>query len=414
MSVTTARIRPRRSTLRAALLLLTTLVWSTATTAGAADYNPERIISNDNMRAANSMSQSEIQKFLETLPGPLATLVAKDHTGVRRPASEIIWRACRAWQISPKVILTMLQKEQSLLTRTTLAEHTLERAMGAGCPNAYTNRYPGFGNQIWNGARLLDSYGESSTVVPKYYYGIPRTDIYRSPKVTIPMRNIATYKLFCYNPSIGASAPYGDLSSQAGKTTGNANFWLIYRRYFGSTFADPTMRPVWAFRNRYNGNYYYTGSIAQRHKLRTARYSSKWKYVGRVFTWDSSVPSTQTVPVYAFRSKLSGKYSYTASRTTYTDRRSTIGARTWDYKGVAFRVARRSSAGSAKLYLLRNRSTGARFFTSSATFRDRLRTNRLTWEYLGVKYYLPRTPEVSTPPTVTPEPTSTVEPTSTP
>lgn len=378
--------------LAAATSLTCGLLLAGAGSAFAAEFDPELIISNDNMRAARSMSEREIQAFLETLPGPLASLVTTDHTGVKRPASQIIWRASQAWQISPKVMLTMLQKEQSLLTRTTLAPRTLERAVGAGCPNAWTNRYPGFGRQIWHGARLLDSYGESSTVVPKYYYGIERKDIYRTPTVTLKMRNIATYKLFCYNPSIGASAPYGDLSSQAGRTTGNANFWLIYRRYFGSTFANPQMRPVYRFRKRSNGSYLYTASIAERHKLRKPENARSWVYGGVSFTWDTAVPTTQTVPVYRFRNRLTGKYSFTDSTRTYTARRSTAGRRTWDYQGIAYRVSRTSATGSVPVYRFRNKTNGAILLTSSRDLRSRLRTTtaRRTWEYLGVAYHLRR------------------------
>lgn len=417
----------RRTTFRVAILLITALVCSAASTAAAEDFDPELVISDDNMRAANSMSPSEIQQFLETLPGPLATLKTRDYDQVitlskktdnlnitpdtgeePKLASQIIWEACQAWQISPKVMLTMLQKEQSLLTRTSLATNTLARAVGAGCPGSLvfpdtnpvaTNRYPGFGNQVWHGARLLDSYGEGHTYYPTYYEGITHK-IYKDPVygTTIRPKNLATFKLYVYNPSI----------------PGNTNFYNIYRLYFGSTFAKPTMREMWAFRNRYNGNYYYTGSIAQRHKLRSYPSSNKWKYAGHVFTWDASVPTTQSTPVWAFKRKSNGKYSYTATKSTYEARRSATGRLTWEYKGVAFRAAKSTSAGARNLYLLRNRLTGGRLLTYSPSTRDRLKADRRTWEYLGVKYYLPRAPAPSTPTSPTPEPSSTPEPTTAP
>lgn len=387
-------IRPRVGSGLVALAVALTALLSLAAPAVATEFNPELIISNDNMRASNSMSRYEIQAFLNTQEGPLKSLVTTDYAGAKRSAADIIWRACQRWGISPKVMLAMLQKEQSLLTRTTLAPRTLERAVGAGCPNATTNRFPGFGRQIWNGARLLDSYGESSTVVPKYYYGIVRRDIYREPTVTLHMRNIATYKLFVYNPSIGASAPYGDLSSQAGQTTGNANFWVIYRRYFGSTFAKPQIRPVYSFRNRYNGTYLYTDSIAERHKLRKPSYARRWVYKGVAFKWDSSVPSTQTVPVYRFKNKLTGKFSFTSSKTLYAQRTSATGLKTWDYQGVAFRASHRRTAGSTPIYRFRNRKTGAKLLTISEATRTRLRSSayRSTWEYQGAVYFLPKGP----------------------
>lgn len=372
-------------------------VWAPVS-ASAVTFNPELIISDANMRHYDSMTRSQIQGFLETQTGPLKSLIAKDYLGVRRPASEIIWLACRAWKINPKVMLTMLQKEQSLLTRTTLAPNTLSRAVGAGCPDPYTNKYPGFGNQIWHGARLLDGYGEgkNGSTIPLYYPGISVKDIYRTPKVTLYPKNLATYKLFIYNPSIGADPPYGDLSSQALTTSGNANFWLIYRRYFGDTFAMPRMRPVYRFRKRSNGTYIYTSSIVERHKLASSPYSKDWAYKGAGFAWDSSVPTTQSVPVYRFLNLTTRKYSYTARRSVYDYRTSKAGRQTWRYRGVAFRAARKPSPGALKLLRFDSRINGARLYTTSTSFLDRYRSTRalrLKWDYEGVVFYLPRMPD---------------------
>ncbi len=424
----------RAARFSALVLLAGVALLGVAQQASAATFDPELIISNDNMRAAGSMSEAQIQAFLETQGGPLATLVTSDYDKVitlsttkdnvnttpdtgesEKRASRIIWEACQAWQISPKIMLTMLQKEQSLLTTQPKSTKTLARAVGAGCPGRLvfpatnpvaTNRYPGFGNQVWHGARLLDSYGESATVVPKYYHHIVRWDIYRKPKVKLLMQNIATYKLYCYNPSIGASAPYGDLSSQAGKCTGNANFWLIYRRYFGSTFANPRMRAVYKFRKYSNGTYLYTTSLAERYRLRYASDRRYWDYGGLVFSVDTSVTSASTVPVYRFKNKLTRKYSFTTSQAKYVSRRTSSGRRTWDYQGVAFRVSRHKTTGAVPIYRFRYRRTGAYSFTSSASTVKYYKAHssfRKRWAYEGVGYYLPRLPAPpSTPTTPTP------------
>ena len=423
---------PTLRSLRALALIALTVAFSllAAPPAFAADFDPELIISNANMRDADSMSRDEIQDFLATQTGPLASLVTTDHTGVKKRASTIIWQACQEWRISPKVMLAMLQKEQSLLTRTWLAKNTLSRAVGAGCPNGYTNRYPGFGKQVWNGARLLSSYGEGSSACPDYYPGIVRKDIYRDPKVTLHMKNLATYKLYVYNPSIGTYAPYGDISGRS--VTGNANFWKIYRRYFGSTFAQPRMRSVYRFRNRDNGTYLYTSSIAEWHKLRKPSYAKNWRYTGRAFTWDTSVPTSLTIPVYRFKNKITKKYSYTTSKTIYNKRRSATGKLTWDYQGKEFRVRRTRSIDCVALHRFRHKTKGSVLLTKSTSTVKRLRsaTNRKRWSYEGVVYYLPRVPTLyrkwvpelyqrvetteSVEPTTSTEPTGSVEPTETP
>ena len=83
----------------------------------------------------------------------------------------------------------------------------------------------------------------------------------------IKPKNIATLKLYVYNPSIGAKTPYGDLSSQASNLSGNASFWWLYRKYFGDTFANPAVRTVYRFREIKNGAYLYTASQSERYKL---------------------------------------------------------------------------------------------------------------------------------------------------
>jgi hypothetical protein len=236
-----ASIRPRFAPPAGVALLSLTLAVAisllalTPALALARTFDPTLVISDDNMRAYDSMSAAQIQKFLNSKPGPLKRMSFQRHdNGSTASAAVIIWEACQAWHISPKVMLTMLQKEQSLLTRKHLAGHTLQRAIGAGCPDSGGCKYPGFGNQMWNGARMLDGYGEKGKTTPYVPVWKPGLINKFTGKVTAT-RNLATYKLYVYNPSIGAKAPYGDLSKQS--LSGNANFWKIYWKYFGNPFA---------------------------------------------------------------------------------------------------------------------------------------------------------------------------------
>jgi hypothetical protein len=194
-----------------------------------------------------------------------------------------------------------------------------------------------------------------------------------------------------YNPSIGASPPFGDLSGQS--CAGNANFWKIYSRYFGSPLADPRMQPVYRFRSRVNGTYIYTTSIAEKVKLRQASYAKRWIYEGSKFKVDSSVPTTQTTPLYRFRNKNTGKYSFTVSKAKYDYRRSAQGRKTWSYDGVAFRISKKASTGAVTVWKFKNRKTGAFFFTHSKAVRDKYRTQSpytTRYRYDGVAFYLPR------------------------
>ena len=84
-----------------------------------------------------------------------------------------------------------------------------------------------------------DRDGKNGSTVRLYFPGIAYS-VYGGTH--IHPKNLATYKLYVYNPSIGAKAPYGDLSDQA--CSGNANFWKIYWKYFGNTFAPVAVTPV--------------------------------------------------------------------------------------------------------------------------------------------------------------------------
>ena len=375
----------------AILAVVCSMVLAVAGTCFAATFEPDRIISNDNLRASNSMSETDIQAFLNVLPGPLKSLETSDYAGHKKPAARIISEACKAWQISPKVMLTMLQKEQSLLTRTSLTKSTLTRAIGAGCPNSTTNRFPGFGKQMWYGARLLDGYGEhkNGSTIALYHTGIAVKDIYRKPNVTIYPKTLATYKLYVYNPSIGAKAPYRDLSGQA--CSGNANFWRIYRSYFGDTFGYPQLRAVYRFYNVRYHTYLYTASMAERYRLSLPSAALTWSYEGTVFSWDTSA-TTGTISVYRFRNRQTLAYSFTSSQSLVKSRRTKMGAKTWTYQGVAFKVARASSSGSLRVWRFRNRKTGAVFLTvnSATAAHKRTKACKLEWRDEGVVYHLPR------------------------
>ena len=261
-----------------------------------------------------------------------------------------------------------------------------------------TNRYPGFGNQIWHGARLLDGYGEgkNGSTIPLFYEGNSRP-IYKIDGMThIHPKNLATYKLYVYNPSIGAHKPYGDLSTQS--CSGNANFWKIYSKYFGSPLSPPRIRPVFRFRNRYNGNYLYTVSITERLNLR--RYPRKWEYGGAKFSWDTSVTPTATRPMYRFYNRDTHKYSFVASQSTYDYRRSSAGSRKWKYGGVAWRISNgtTSTPGTQLVYRLRNRVTGGTLFTASKDTVDLLRRKyAYKWRYEGIAFYMPRYSAPATP-----------------
>jgi fibronectin type 3 domain-containing protein len=220
-------VQPNRSRIAAARILVLAAVvavslWAAgAPRAYAATYRSDLILSDANMRASYSMTRPDIQAFLKTQTGVLKSLVTTSASGETTSATAIIYEASQNFRISPRVLLALLQKEQSLLTRTTLKASTLSRATGAGCINDTTNYYPGFGRQVWYAAWLLSNFGEVKAFPSSFVsLWIPGMTCSAGDVVVTPA-NLATYKLYVYNPSI----------------SGNANFWSIYNNYFGNPAA---------------------------------------------------------------------------------------------------------------------------------------------------------------------------------
>jgi hypothetical protein len=81
----------------------------------AATSDKNNIISDGEFRNYQSMTQSQIQDFLTSENSFLAAYKTVDNDGVEKLPSEMIINAANKYQINPKVIITMLQKEQSII-----------------------------------------------------------------------------------------------------------------------------------------------------------------------------------------------------------------------------------------------------------------------------------------------------------
>jgi len=366
---------------------------------------PGLIVSDGNFRDYNSMSAADIQAFLETKSGPLKSLTTADYDKVitlskttnnlnatpdvgesPKKASLIIWEACQAWKINPKVMLAMLEKEQSLLTRTSLGTTTLARAIGAGCPGhliyddpadpnynpVATNKYPGFGNQMWYGARLLDGYGEgkNGSTVKLYTPGMYVYDIYKTPNVKVYPANISTYKLYVYNPSI----------------EGNTNFWNIYLKYFGNPAGQPVNGPegaVFRFYNVKNGSHFYSASLTEANRVAALLYS-RYRYEGVSYV---ATPAKNAAPLYRFYNKKKGSHFYTSSAAE-RDRVKTKMKSTFTYEGIAYNVSATPDPGAVTVYRFFNKKNGTHFYTASLAERDNvIKTLSARYNYEGIAFY---------------------------
>jgi len=193
------------------------------------DFDQNDIIADGEFIDAVSLDETAIQSFLLARNSYLAQFTE----GGRR-AAKIIWDAAWGYSLNPKVILATLQKEQSLVSRTTYDETAYKKAMGYGCPDSGTcdPAYAGFTTQVDRGTWQLRYNFDRAKNPASPDYKVGQTMTIDGTAVTF--NNAATASLYRYTPHI----------------SGNRNFHTIYKSYFGfgwAVFAGqsgyPTLMP---------------------------------------------------------------------------------------------------------------------------------------------------------------------------
>lgn len=236
-----------------------------AKTADLSAFNPGHIISDAVFFNSGTMTEAQIQSFLESkvrncdpkyvcLKDKYDTsrTVAADAMcgaysgGVRERASRIIYKVAQACGINPQVLLVMLEKEQSLVTHTWPSEWRYTKAMGQGCPDTAgcDVRYEGFFNQVFGSAWQLKRYANPPGTSQFFtWYAPGRTwNIQFNPNAgcgsaPVHVQNQATANLYYYTPyqpnAAALRAGYGEGDSCS--AYGNRNFFHFFTDWFGST-----------------------------------------------------------------------------------------------------------------------------------------------------------------------------------
>ena len=229
----------KKSFLAAAFLAALTATFAATNNTYAAGFNPGNIISDSEMGNYDSMSEASIQSFLRSKCNRLTCLGYKTING--ESASHIIYRAAQDYSINPKVIIVLLQKEQSLITGNATATR-LRKATGYGCPDtaACDAKYYGFKNQVRNAAALFRSVLNGGWSNYRIGYNFILYHPNRScGGSTVYIANRATSALYRYTPyQPNAALLKGSRNSCS--SYGNYNFYNYYISWFGSTGGSGT------------------------------------------------------------------------------------------------------------------------------------------------------------------------------
>lgn len=255
-----------------------------ASAVSADDFNPGRIIDDNVFFNKDTMTVSQIQKFLDAKVPNCDTNGDKYHNGVRRrdisssnpppytclkdyyenpetnennygdkskpagakSAAQIIYDTAQRHRINPQVLIVTLQKENSLVTDDWPWWGQYKTAMGYACPDdaPCDEEYFGFSNQLEHAAWQFRRYVE----YPQYYnYAVGTNYVQYHPTEScggkrIAIETPATAALYNYTPyqpnqaSLNAYPGEGNSCS----SYGNRNFWFKFNEWFGSTTGQRT------------------------------------------------------------------------------------------------------------------------------------------------------------------------------
>ena len=195
-------------------------------------YDFGSIISDEDLTDATAMDRTQIQAFLGLKGGTLGSYVDPI---TRFPVAEVIERASQDFQISPKFLLALIQKEQSLVEDPNPSLSQYDWATGyAVCDGCDVNdpliqKFKGFYNQVYNAAkRIRNAYlpqlDQNGITDPGFGPGITKL----VDGVPVTPTNRATAVLFTYTPHL----------------KGNRLFGLVWERYFQPAYPDGTLLTV--------------------------------------------------------------------------------------------------------------------------------------------------------------------------
>lgn len=198
-----------------------------------------------------------LKDYAQAIPnkGPDAYCTGGIGSGTKS-AALIIYEVGQACGVSPKVLIVLLQKEQSLITDDWPWSIQYRSATGYGCPDTAPcdAEYYGFFNQVYNAAHQFQRYAKQPDL---FNYGGGRTSyVQYNPNAgcgggNVGMQNQATAGLYNYTPYQPNAAALSNLygTGDGCSAYGNRNFWRMYNDWFGPTYTAVPF--AWAYEGQW-------------------------------------------------------------------------------------------------------------------------------------------------------------------
>jgi hypothetical protein len=243
-------------------LLVPVVAVSPASAADGANFDPGMIISDDTFYNAGAMNAGQVQAFLNEKGSSCranALPCVKDitlsyagraadqycgalpaATGVR--AADMLVAVAVACNINPQVLLVLVEKEQSLVSRSNPSDYSYRYATGFACPDSppgCDDALSGFVTQVYLAAKQFNRYRLNPG---SYNHQAGRVNnILFNPNPAcgasgVFIQNQATAGLYNYTPYQPNASALANLygTGDGCGSYGNRNFWRMFTDWFGS------------------------------------------------------------------------------------------------------------------------------------------------------------------------------------
>lgn len=188
-------------------------------------FDPNRVVSDQAFFDTQTFSAARLQSFFANTPYGRSFLADEIIDG--ESAAVKFHRVAVQAGINPMVLVVTLQKESSIVSRTTRPSRSkLDYAFGCGCPDnqACMSQFKGFGKQIECAAERLGTYLDEIHQNGQTVAGwAPNKTKRVLDGTTVTPYNLSTAMLYTYTPWIARG------------TGGNWLFWNIWRRFSSFT-----------------------------------------------------------------------------------------------------------------------------------------------------------------------------------
>jgi hypothetical protein len=167
----------------------------------SAHFDPNNLIDDDTFQGVNTtMDASDVQAFLEMTPYHTRSWLASA-TVDGQPVSAAIVATAQTYQLHPLVLLSRMQGESGLVSKTTQPSSTLiSHAMGCACPDhsACSAAAAGLAKQLDCAGRTLRTWFDASAAgTGQWRLGHPNRTL--DPTTVTPATN-ATAAIYAYTP----------------------------------------------------------------------------------------------------------------------------------------------------------------------------------------------------------------------